>query len=211
MAHRSGDPELISYALTNKAMLALDTEDGHAVVDYTAAALADESRLSPKVRVLALVHQAHGQSMLPGSNRSAVDRPLDRAAGLVDHVDDEHAWGNACRRTREYIDVQRATAYVRLGAHRAAVDLWDRVLGSVPESARRDNGVFWARQARALAALPEPERVVQIVSATAAVVNDTGSARLRHELTAIPAEARAWRDTAAGRQLTEIIADVQNP
>ncbi|WP_203883417.1 hypothetical protein [Planotetraspora kaengkrachanensis] len=206
MAHRSQDPQLISYALTNKAMLAIDLREGHTVVDYAEAAMADERKLCPKVRILALVHQAHGHSMLPVKNKDMVDRLLDRAAGLVDQVDDEHPWGNACRRTLGYIDVQRATTYVRLGAYREAVALWDRILGGAPESARRDNGVFWARQAGALAAIPEPERAVQIASATAAIVEGTGSARLRQELRAIPQRATAWAGTAYGRELGEIIA-----
>ncbi|MGW4426627.1 hypothetical protein [Streptosporangium sp. NPDC004631] len=130
MAHRSQDPQLISYALTNKAMLAVDLEDGRTVVDYAEAALANESKLCPKVRILALVHQAHGHSMLPVKSKNVVDRFLDQAADLVDHVDDEHPWGNACRRTLGYIDVQRATAYLRLGAYREAVALWEQILGA---------------------------------------------------------------------------------
>lgn len=206
MAHRSQDPQLVSYALTNKAMLAVDLEDGRTVVDYAEAALVDESKLCPKVRILALVHQAHGHSMLPVKNKNLVDRLLDQAADLVNRVDDEHPWGNACRRTVGYIDVQRATAYLRLGAYREAIALWDQILGTAPESARRDNGVFWARQASALAAIPEPERVVQIASATASIVDGTGSTRLRQELKAIPRRATAWADTASGRELAEIIS-----
>lgn len=208
MAHRSGDPQLISYSLTNKAMLAIDLGDGRAVIDYATAAMADEYRLCPKVRVLALVHQAHGYAMLPGGDRATVERLLDQAAGLVDLVDDEHPWGNACRRTPSYIDVQRATAYVRLGAYRDAVSLWERILGTAPESARRDNGVFWARQAGALAAVPEPERVVEIAAATAPIVEGTGSARLRRELKTLPSRAGQWRSSAPGRELVEIISGI---
>lgn len=206
MAHRSADPQLISYALTNKAMLAIDIGDGRAVVDYAEAALADESRLCPKTRVLGLVHQAHGYAFL--KERGRVDEALDRAADLVEQVDDEHPWGNSCRRTRQYIDVQRATAYGRLGDHREAVELWNRILGSAPESARRDNGVFWTRQAAALAALPEPERVVEIAATTAAIASDTGSARLRRELVALGRQASNWAKTPSGRELNEIIATI---
>jgi tetratricopeptide (TPR) repeat protein len=208
MAHRSQDPQLIGYALTNHAMLAVDQGAGGAVVDYAEAALADEDRLCPKVRVLALVHQAHGHSMLPAKDKDLVDRLLDRAAELVPRVDDEHAWGNACRRSPGYIEVQRATAYLRLGAYREAVELWERVLSGMPESARRDNAVFRARQATALAMMPEPERVVGIVAEIASVATDTGSARMKRELKAIPRHATSWSGTAPGRELTEIIAQV---
>jgi hypothetical protein len=36
MAHRSGDPQLISYALTNKAMLRVEVHDGVGAVDLAA-------------------------------------------------------------------------------------------------------------------------------------------------------------------------------
>ncbi|ROO87529.1 hypothetical protein EDD29_5137 [Actinocorallia herbida] len=206
MAHRSADPQLISYALTNKAMLAIDLNDRHMVLDYAIAALADETRLSPKVRVLGLVHQAHGHAFL--GDRASTDRALDAAEALLDQVDDEYPWGNSCRRTPGYIDVQRATAYVRLGAHHEAIRIWDRLLHSAPTTARRDNGVFLARQAAALAAIPEPERVVEIATTTATLVTDTGSARLRRELLALPTHAAAWTSTPAGRDLGDIIAAI---
>ncbi|MBA9001659.1 helix-turn-helix domain-containing protein [Thermomonospora cellulosilytica] len=208
MAHRSGDPQLISYSLTNKAMLAIDLGDGRAVIDYATAAMVDEQRLCSKVRVLALVHQAHGHSLLPGCDRADVDRLLDSAADLIEQVDDEYPWGNACHRTRNYIDVQRATAYVRLGVYREAADLWEQILGAAPGSARRDDGVFWARQASALAALSEPERVIEIAASTAPIVNGTGSARLRRELKALPTQAERWRESRHGRELVEIISGI---
>jgi transcriptional regulator with XRE-family HTH domain len=85
---------------------------------------------------------------------------------------------------------------------RSAVDSW------APESARRDNGVFWTRQAAALAALPEPERVVEIAATAAAIASDTGSARLRRELVALGRQASNWAKTPSGRELNEIIATI---
>ncbi|TDD14322.1 Twin-arginine translocation pathway signal [Actinomadura sp. KC06] len=208
MAHRHGDLQLVSYALANKAMHAVDTGDGGAIVDYARAALANERRLSPKVRVLALVHLAHGHGFL--RNCDAVDRTLDRAEALVDQVDGEYPWGNACRRTPRYMGIQRATAYGRAGAHDEAARLWDEILGDQPDDYRRDTGVFRARQAAALAAAaaPEPEKVVKIAAGAATVCTETGSERLRAELVALPAHASAWADSPRGRDLAEIIASV---
>lgn len=128
--------------------------------------------------------------MLPGADRSMVDRLLDQAAGLVDQVDDEHPWGNACWRTRGYIDIQRTTAYVRMGAYGEAVALCDQILGTTPAPARRDNGVFLAHQATALAALPEPDRVVQIAS--------TSCSRHRRRIGPVASRAQGRR-RAGGR------------
>ncbi len=208
MAHRSGDRQVISYALSNKAMHAADLDDGRAVTDFAQAALDDPGRLSPKVRVLALQHQAHGRSLL--RDRTAVDRLLDEAAPLLARVDDPYPWGNACRRTVHYIEVQRATCYGRLGLSAAAeaADLWDQILGSAPADVRRDNAVFRTRQAAALATAGEPERVVSIAADAVDMLDQTGSARLRRELQALPEAASAWAASRPGRDLAEIIASI---
>ncbi|MEU8342008.1 helix-turn-helix domain-containing protein [Actinomadura meyerae] len=208
MAHRHGDPDLIGYALANKAMHAVDLGDGTAIVDYAQAALADERRLSPKVRLLALVHLAHGYGFT--RDRAALDHALDRAEALIDLVDEEQPWGNACRRTPHYMAIQRATAYGRSGDHEDAAHLWDEILGDQPGNYRRDHGVFRARQAAALAAgrSAEPERVVRIAAGAAAACTETGSERLRGELAALPARASAWTHSPHGRELAEIIASV---
>lgn len=209
LAHRSGDPQLISYALTNKAMLALDQGDGRAVVDYARAAQAGDRDLSPKSRVLALQHEAHGHAML--GERTTADRLLDSAETLTSRIDDEHLWGNACRRTPHYVSVQRATCYGRTGRPQDALDaagLWDQILDAMPGSARRDNAVFRARQAAALAVVPDPERAVAVAAEAASAVNVTGSARLRRELKVIPARATAWAHTQPGRELRAIVTSV---
>ncbi|MFV2179935.1 hypothetical protein ACFHW2_43270 [Actinomadura sp. LOL_016] len=208
MAHRSGDPQLVSYALSNKAMHAVDCGDGAAVIDYAQAALADGPRLVPKLRILALVHLAHGYAFT--GRRADAERELDRAEALIGQIDDEYPWGNACRRTPRYIEIQRATAYGRTGHYADASGLWDEILGDQPENYRRDTGVFWARQAAALAGsqAPEPEKVVQIASIAAAACEETGSRRLRRELMAVPEHASVWSHSPHGRQLAEIIATV---
>jgi hypothetical protein len=209
LAHRAGDPQLISYALTNKAMLALDQGDGRVVVDFARAALAGDRSLSPKVRVLAVQHEAQGHAML--GDRDTADRLLDKAAALTGQVDDENVWGNACRRSSHYVEVQRATCYGRTGRRRDAADaasLWDQIIGVLPESARRDNAVFRARQAAALAAVPDPDRAVAVAAEAAAVVMPTGSARLKRELEAVPKHASAWAHTRPGRELRAVIASV---
>jgi hypothetical protein len=206
LAHRCGNPQLISYALSNIAMLALDRNDGRAVTDYARTALAAGPKLSPKTRVIALGHQAQGHAML--ADRATADALLDDAVRLVDQVDDEHPWGNSCRRTPHHIEVQRASCYGRTGNPRDAADaaaLWGQIMDSMPESARRDNAVFRARQSAALARVPEPDRAVWAAAEAAGAVKVTGSARLRRELNELPCHARAWAHTSAGRELRAIV------
>ena len=209
LAHRSGDPQLVSYALMNKAMLALDQGDGAAVVDFAQAALSNMRELAPKARVLALQHQAQGHAML--RDRAMADRLLDQAAALVGRVDDDYLWGNSCRRTPHHVEVQRATCYGRTGRSEDAADaanLWDQIMDSMPETARRDNAVFRARQSAALAQVPDPDRALWAAAQAASAVRVTGSARLRREIKAIPKYAASWARTSAGRELREIVGAV---
>ena len=208
-AHRSGDPQLISYALANKAMLALDQGDGRAVADFAAAALADEKRLMPKVRVIALVHRAQGLAMT--GDRPAADRLLDQAAALAPRIDDEHPWGNSSRRTPHHAEVQRATCWGRTGSSADASDaarLWGEIMTVQPVSARRDNAVFRARMAGALARVPDPEAAVAAAREAASAVAVTGSARLKREIAGLPKQARAWARTPPGRDLAAVVASV---
>ena len=207
MAHRCRDPDLISYALTNKAMLLTDTGSGRAVVDFGhAAMLGDPRRLLPKTRVMAAVQSAHGHSLT--GERAECDRLLDGAARLAAQVDDEHVWGNACHRTPGWFEVQRATCYGRLGAAQEAVRLWGQVLGGMSGSARRDTAVFRARHAAALAATGEPEQAVRIAGDVAGLVRETGSARLPRELLALRGAMAPWASSAPGRELARVLGSL---
>ncbi|WP_174188385.1 hypothetical protein [Nocardia barduliensis] len=209
LAHRSGEPQIISYALSNMAMLRLDQDDGRVVTEYAQAAQTAGHELSPKCRVIALQHEAQGHAML--GDRATADRLLDSVASLIVRVDDQHPWGNACRRTPHHVEVQRAICYGRTGTRRDAADaaaLWDEIMGSMPELARRDNAVFRARQSAALAKVPDPDRAVWAATEAAKALVTTGSARLRRELKALPSHSRAWAHTSAGRELRAIVGSV---
>ncbi|MEU0634326.1 Twin-arginine translocation pathway signal [Streptomyces sp. NPDC005989] len=206
IAMRSRDPHLIGYSLVNQAQVRTDLGDGHAVIDLCEAALDDAERLAPKVRVMSLQQQAHGSSLV--GDRTAVDQLIDQAGGLLSSVDDDLPWGNACRRTPGYLEVQRATCYGRLGLGAEAGRLWSQVLEMVPETARRDRGVYMARQATAAAAAREPDQAVEIARIAATIAAETRSARMRRELVTLERAMRPWQDAPVGRDLAEILEPV---
>ncbi|MEV3857712.1 Twin-arginine translocation pathway signal [Streptomyces sp. NPDC050095] len=203
IAMRSRDPHLIGYSLVNQAQVRTDLGDGHAVIDLCEAALEDERRLVPKVRIMAMQQQAHGASLT--GDRGAVDQLIDQAGRLLTRVDDDLPWGNACRRTPGYLEVQRATCYGRLGLGREAGALWSQVLGVVPESARRDRGVYMARQATAAAAAGDPDQAVEIARTVVDVAVETRSARMRRELVTLQREMRPWQGERVGRELADVL------
>ncbi|MFD8739415.1 Twin-arginine translocation pathway signal [Streptomyces sp. NPDC059618] len=206
IAMRSRDPHLIGYSLVNQAQVRTDLGDGPAVVDLCEAALDDAGRLVPKVRIMALQQQAHGASLT--GDRGAVDLLIDQADALLARVDDDLPWGNACRRTPGYLEIQRATCYGRLGLGGEAVSLWEQVLDIVPETARRDRGVYLARHATAAAGAGEPDQAVEIARAVADIAIETRSARMRRELVTLQQAMRPWQDAPVGQDLAEILAPV---
>ncbi|MFB7213124.1 hypothetical protein [Streptomyces sp. NPDC056255] len=206
IAMRSRDPHLIGYSPVNQAQVRTDLGDGHAVIDLCEAALDDAERLAPKVRVMSLQQQAPGSSSV--GDRTAVDQLIDQASGLLSAVDDDLPWGNACRRTPGYLEAQRATCYGRLGLGAEAGRLWSQVLELVPETARRDRGVYMARQATAAAAAREPDQAVEIARTVATIAAETRSARMARELVSLERAMRPWQDSPVGRDLAEILEPV---
>ncbi len=207
-AHRSLDPQLVAFALHNKAMLHVDMRDGLGVVDLASAALVNEPTLCAKVRVLALQQLAHGTALAGGDGaRKECDELLDKAAGLVGRIDDPYPWGSACE-SEHYLEVQRATCYVRLGLADEALTLWDPLMKTMAGSARRDLGVFRARQAQALAVCGEPERAVEIAGEVAVIARDTGSVRMRRELADLQARMAPWAQDRVGLELRETLRSI---
>ncbi|MCY0956215.1 Twin-arginine translocation pathway signal [Streptomyces sp. H27-H5] len=205
IAARSRDPHLVGYSLVNLAQVRTDLGDGHGVIDLCEAAL-DDDRILPKVKIMAMQQQAHGASLT--GDRTAVDRLIDTAGGLISRVDDDLPWGNACRRTPGYLEVQRATCYGRLRLGREAESLWSQVLAEIPATARRDRGVYLARHATAAAGAREPDQAVEIAREAAEIAAETGSARMLRELATLEQAMRPWHDAPVGRDLAEILAPV---
>ncbi|QGV78588.1 Twin-arginine translocation pathway signal [Streptomyces ficellus] len=206
IAVRSRDRQLIGYSLVNQAQVRTDLGDGPAVIDLCEAVLDESERLVPKVRIMALQQQAHGASL--NGDRRSVDRLIDDADGLLPRVEDDLPWGNACRRTPGYLQVQRATCYGRLGLGKEAVALWPQVLALVPETARRDRGVYLARYATAAAHAREPELALEIARPGVEIAVETRSARMARELATLERAVRPWHDARVGRDLAEVLAPV---
>ncbi|MFJ8924755.1 hypothetical protein ACIREK_35375 [Streptomyces sp. NPDC102415] len=95
-----------------------------------------------------------------------------------------------------------------LGLGVEAGALWSQVLTLVPETARRDRGVYMARQATAAADAREPDQALEIARTVATIAAETRSARMRRELTTLERAMRPWHDAPVGRDLAEVLASV---
>lgn len=203
-ARMVGDPDLIAYTLSNAAHLRADLRDGRSTIDLCEAALSDRSKLSNRIQVNLMAQQAHGYALI--GDRAAVDRLLDTASVDVGQPDPAVPWGTAARRNVFYFEVQRATCYGRMGRHAEARGIWDQINATMPPAARRDTGVYLARQATAYAGTGEPEHAVVLARESAQIALETRSARHRQELTTLRDAMTPWTNTPLGRDLTDILA-----
>ncbi|GAB2846126.1 hypothetical protein GCM10022221_51760 [Actinocorallia aurea] len=208
LAHRSMNRDAVACTLVDLAMAHTDQGRGGAVVDLCASALTDARRLSPEVQVFALQQQAHGLSLLPSDDRTELDRVLDEAGAAVARVEVEQ-WGTACLRTPDYVEIQRATCYGRLGLLDDAARLWEQLIPADTGRARRDVGVWTARHAVVRARAGTADHALDLARTAVPIVRSTRSARALRELADLEAAMAPWQDAPEGRELAEILAPVK--
>jgi hypothetical protein len=204
LAHKAGDPQLLAYGLTCKAMLRADLDDGVGAVELAQAALSNADALGPKATVMAKQQAAFGHALL--GERSAVDRLLDEIAEVLEDASTNEAWGgDRLRRTpAQVVDAQRATCYGRLGLADGAASLWANL--PVHESTEsRDRGVYLARHATALLDVGEPRQAARLAAEGLNDLHRTGSARMRREFGRLHDKAIPWTGTTAGRDLGDVL------
>jgi transcriptional regulator with XRE-family HTH domain len=206
LAHRARDPQLLAYALTSKAMLSADLEDGMGAVELAQGALVTAGAVGAKARAMAMQQAAVGYALV--GDRAAVDRLLDDVGELLEDVHrDARVWGGDRLHSDpdHVVGVYRATCYGYLGMGREAAELWG-ALGAATTSARRDRGVYLARHAAALLAAGEPEEAAERAALGVPLVGRTGSARMRREFDRVRDQASPWVGTDAGRSLAAALA-----
>lgn len=201
-AQMLANTDLTAYILSNMARLRSDLGDGRAAVDLCRQGLSERHRLSHRIRVNLMHQQAHGHSLL--GERTAVDQLLDEASAVVDVADPSIPWG-AVHHNAYFFEVQRATCYGRMALHSEARRIWDRINADMPPAARRDTGVYLARQAAACAATGEPEHAVTLAAQSAEIAAQTRSARHRKELEALRQSMSRWRNDPIGDRLVKAL------
>jgi hypothetical protein len=206
LAHRTGDRNLLSYALANLAAVRVDAGDGPSGAELARAALADTT-LCRKAQRYALREAAHAHALT--GDRDGVDRALDQGADLLATGDDDtYPWGTAWQASPSYVEAQRATCYGRTGHASEAAGLWEHVLAHHPPDARRDQGVYLVRYASALLHSEGPSAALAPAAAGIECLRHTSSARMRCELVQLRNTVGHRRDTTAGRDLYDLLRQV---
>lgn len=204
LAHRSGDPELVAYALTCRAMVRNDMGDGLGAVDLADAAIAAAPALGAKAKAMAFQQAALGYALL--DDRAAVDHRLDEMALALDQAQQRAYGGDRLDDRAVTIARCRATCYGRLGLGAESVALWAQV--GIPTDDRRDAGVYLARHAAALLDAHQPDQAADLAAQGVGYLHETGSARMRVELSNLRTKAATWATTQPGRELVDLLAAV---
>jgi len=175
-AQEIGDANMVTSVLSLKSHLAWSEADAARAVGLAVAGQRETAGVSAGVLALITQQQARGHAL--DGDGAAVDRLLDRteelAAAAAEHPEDEPAW--VYFNGPERVVFQRGVAYVELGRHAAAVELFDTARARLPAGYRRDHGRYAANLAVAAALDGQVDRAVAAGREALAVVVETGSA-----------------------------------
>lgn len=208
LAHRSGDSNLVAYALAELALLRRDVGDGPGTVALTTAALATPG-LPDTLRCFTLRQAAHAHSLT--GDRDGVDQALDEAAQAVSRsdaaADERYQWG-APSWWGGTQDGNRAVCYLRLGDSSGAAELLGTTLARTKPDARRYRGITAARYAQALLELEGPEAAIAPATEAVSCFRQVGSMFLGREIMTLQQAAMERRDARGGEELMGVVAGV---
>lgn len=196
-ALETGDQNMLTSVLSLKSHLAWSRRDAGRAVGLAAAGQRDERRVSPGVRALIVQQEARGHGL--DGDGDAVDRLMDRTEALTataaEHPEDEPPW--IYFNSPERVLFQRGVAYVELGRHAAAADLFDAARARLPPGYRRDHGRYAANVAVAAALDGQLDRASAAAVAALGIVMETGSAHTIADLRRARRALDRWADDPA--------------
>ncbi|MFG2002104.1 helix-turn-helix domain-containing protein [Spirillospora sp. NPDC048911] len=198
-AHEGGDELVIGYTLARKAQRA--TEEGNPSATIGLARASQRSgNLPPRVRAAAALFEAQGHAASSERNNEAFYASIDRAREALASVKGPPAhgeWAPWC--DAGYVAMHEADGWMRLGQPAKAVDIYRDALADWPTDMRRDQGVYYSRFARALAAAGQAEQAASAGSTALEIASRTGSARIVAQLKPLPAVLSGHCDSGTVR------------
>ncbi|MGI8814788.1 MAG: hypothetical protein ACR2G2_05720 [Pseudonocardia sp.] len=124
-----------------------------------------------------------------------MDRTEALTATAAEHPEDEPPW--IYFNTPERVLFQRGVAYVELGRHAAAVELFAAARARLPAGYRRDHGRYAANVAVAAALDSQVDRAVAAAAEALGIVVETGSAHTIADLRRARRALDRWADGLA--------------
>lgn len=210
-AQEVGDHDMITSVLSMTSHLAWSERDPARAIGLAAAGRRDATRVSAGVLALVTQQEARGHA-LDGQARN-VDELLDRTeqltAAAAEHPDDEPPW--VYFNSPERVLFQRGVAYVELGRHSEAVDLFEEARRRLAGGYRRDLGRYTANLAVAAALDGQVERAAAAGKEALEITLDVGSAHTLSDLRRMRRTLDRWGASPAVLDFDDAVAGLLRP
>jgi transcriptional regulator with XRE-family HTH domain len=193
-AQQADDSRMVAYVLTRKSNQASARGDAATAIGLAQAAQR-QPELPHRTLAVAMQQEAYGHALAGDemASHALLDKALVHAAASDPNGDEGP--GRYC--IPSYVEIQRATCWLRLGNPRRAVDLFETELRRLPRVHRRDRGVYLARLALAHAMDQQPECAAALGGEALDTAKATGSGRIIEELRPLRPGLARWRDVEA--------------
>jgi tetratricopeptide (TPR) repeat protein len=201
----AADREFSTYVMARKSQLAGDMNEAADAVDLAAAA-GRMARKGSRLQATAATYGAHGHAL--AGQHTACLRVIDGAREMADNADCVPSSPWASWLDDSYIEVQRARCLSALGDHAKAAGIFRQAIRGLPESFRRDRGVYLAREALAHARARDPEQAAEVGMQAVAIANDAQSGRVISELAEVGAGLAPWAKLPAVATFRDALASV---
>ncbi|GAA3159194.1 helix-turn-helix transcriptional regulator [Nonomuraea roseoviolacea] len=192
LSHAIADRDMTAYIMARKSQLAGDIGDPVTAVDMAEAA-GNLARPGSRLQALAPTYAGYGHAL--HRDDGAARHELDRAHQLLLDIADDPDSPWAVWLDEPYLQAQRARSNAALGRFGEAVEGFQQAIAAVPQSFRRDRGVYLSRQALAHAGAEEPEHAAGVAMSALYIAEETGSARIMNELLRLDRHLDRWRST----------------
>ena len=201
----AGDRELATYVMARKSQLAGDMRDTVGAIDLAAAA-SGMARRGSRLQATAATYGAHGYAL--DGQAAACLRAIDGARELAADLDDDPGSAWATWLDGAYIEVQRGRCLSVLGEHQQAAAVFQRAIRELPQSFRRDRGVYLAREALAHARARVPEQAADVGMQALVIAHDTQSGRIIDELARVDSGLAPWATLPAVADFRDALTSV---
>ncbi|HEX3922115.1 MAG TPA: hypothetical protein VHY31_07505 [Streptosporangiaceae bacterium] len=201
----AADQNLATYVMARKSQLAGDMHESADAVDLADAA-GNMAREGSRLQATAATYGAHGHAL--AGQAAACMRTIDSARETAERLDDDPKSPWASWLDSSYIEVQRGRCLSALGEHAQAAEVFQQAIRELPESFRRDRGVYLARESLAHAQAREPEQAASVGMKAIAIAYDTQSGRVINELAQVGAGLASWAAVPAVASFRDALTTV---
>lgn len=181
LARAGGDQQFASYGLVRHALATLYRDDARQTIDL--ARQAQEGTISPRIRGLAAQREAQGHAL--AGDYDACMRALDRASALLRQPPEDPGPVIGTTNLSDPAEMVRGWCLYDLGRPRAAAEVMDEQLRTVPGEALRAQLRYGARRALAYATAGEIEHACQLSTRLLDSCPWLGSATIARDLRAL--------------------------